>query len=346
MTSSDVLDASLALLLREAADQILEGVSLLEAACARRAEEHRATPMIGRSHGIHAEPITAGLVFAGFYSEVGRARQALVIAREEISVGKIAGAVGTYASLDPAIEARALASLGLTPEVVPTQVVARDRHAAYFGALARLGTAIERIALTVRHWQRTEVGEATEAFGAGQKGSSAMPHKKNPILSENLTGLARMLRAYAGAALEDVALWHERDISHSSVERMIGPDATATADFMVRRAASLVDGLVMDPARMQQNLDRTGGLFFSEGVMLALVRKGLARQAAYELVQRNALAAAGGGPSFRDRLAADPQIAAALSAAEIDQVFDLRHHLRWTGAVIDRALRGPGRKET
>jgi adenylosuccinate lyase len=342
MTSSDVLDASLALLLREAADQILEGVDLLVTACARRAQELRATPMIGRSHGIHAEPITAGLVFAGFASEVGRARRALAAAREEIAVGKIAGAVGTYASLDPAIEARALASLGLTPEVVPTQVVARDRHAAYFGALARLGTAVERLALTVRHWQRTEVGEATEAFGAGQKGSSAMPHKKNPILSENLTGLARLLRAYAGAALEDVALWHERDISHSSVERVIGPDATATADFMVRRAASLVEGLVMDPARMQQNLDRTGGLFFSEGVMLALIRKGQGRQAAYEMVQRHALAASGGGASFRDRLAADPQIAALLSRAELDQVFDLQHHLRWAGTIIDRALARQG----
>src|SRR4051794_26955035 len=338
MTSSDVLDASLALLLREAADEILEGVDLLAAACARRAREHRATPMIGRSHGIHAEPITAGLVFAGFLAEVGRARRALVDARAEVSVGKIAGAVGTYASLDPAIEAGALAALGLRPEVVPTQVVARDRHAAYFGALARLGTAIERIALTVRHWQRTEVGEATEAFGTGQKGSSAMPHKKNPILSENLCGLARLLRSYAGAALEDVALWHERDISHSSVERVIGPDATGIADFMVRRAATLVDGLVVNAARMKQNLEYTGGLFFSEGVMLALVRKGLPRQTAYELVQRHALAAAGGGAGFRDRLAGDPQIIAHLTAGEIDQVFELRHHLRWTGTVIDRAL--------
>jgi adenylosuccinate lyase len=338
MTSSDVLDASLALLLRGAADEILQGVDLLVAACARRAEEHRATPMIGRSHGIHAEPITAGLVFAGFVSELRRARHALLAARQEISVGKIAGAVGTYASLDPAIEARALASLGLTPEVVPTQIVARDRHAAYFGALARLGTAVERIALTVRHWQRTEVGEATEAFGRGQKGSSAMPHKKNPILSENLCGLARLLRAYAGAALEDVALWHERDISHSSVERVIGPDATGIADFMVRRAASLIDGLVVDAARMEHNLGLTGGLYFSEGVMLALVRKGLGRQAAYELVQRHALGAAGGGAGFRDRLAGDPQIIAHLTPAEIDQVFDLRHHLRWTGTVIDRAL--------
>jgi adenylosuccinate lyase len=344
------------------------------AALARRADEHRATMMIGRSHGIHAEPITAGLVFAGFFSEVGRARRALVTAREEISVGKLAGAVGTYASLDPELEIRALGSMGLHPEVVPTQIVARDRHAGYFNALARLGTAVERMALTVRHWQRTEVGEAREAFGKGQKGSSAMPHKKNPILSENLCGLARLLRSYAGAALENVALWHERDISHSSVERVIGPDATGIADFMVRRAASLIDGLVVNAERMRHNLEYTGGLCFSEGVMLALVRTGMARQAAYELVQKHALAAAENlgqpvapgsslrerqgqpaapgsslrerqgqpaapGSSFRERLGADPEIAARLQPADLDQAFDLQHHLRWSGTIIDRALR-------
>jgi adenylosuccinate lyase len=344
MTSSDVLDASFAILLREAADEILAGIALLQAALARRAHEQRDTLMIGRSHGIHAEPITAGLVFAGFYSELGRARQALELAREEISVGKIAGAVGTYASLHPDIEAQALSSVGLHPEVVPTQIVARDRHAGYFNALARLGTAVERLALTVRHWQRTEVGEAMEAFGAGQKGSSAMPHKKNPILSENLCGLARLLRSYAGAALENVALWHERDISHSSVERVIGPDATGTADFMVRRAAMLVDGLVVNADRMRRNLEYTGGLFFSEGVMLALVRTGMARQAAYELVQKHALATAQtlgttGAPSFRERLGQDPELSARLSTADLDQAFDLRHHLRWSGAIIDRALK-------
>ncbi len=346
MTSSDVLDASLAILLREAADEIVVGVDQLMQALARKAEQHRSTLMIGRSHGIHAEPITAGLVFAGFFSEVGRARRALVAAREEISAGKLAGAVGTYASLDPEIEIRALGALGLHPEVVPTQIVARDRHAGYFMALARLGTAVERIALTIRHWQRTEVGEAMEAFGQGQKGSSAMPHKKNPILSENLCGLARLLRAYAGAALEDVALWHERDISHSSVERVIGPDATGIADFMVRRAATLIDGLVVNQERMQHNLELSGGLFFSEGVMLALVRKGLARQTAYELVQKHALAASAGlgrspasAPSFRERVSADPEIAAHLTAADLDEAFDIKHHLRWGGVIIDRALR-------
>jgi adenylosuccinate lyase len=338
MTSSDVLDAALAITLVEAADQILAGVDLLRAACRRRAEEHRATVAIGRSHGIHAEPITAGLVFAGFYAELGRARTALVAARSEIAVGKIAGAVGTYANLDPAIEAVALGTLGLHAETVPTQIVARDRHAGYFMALARLGTAVERLALTVRHWQRTEVGEAMEAFGKGQKGSSAMPHKKNPILSENLCGIARLLRSYASAALEDVALWHERDISHSSVERVIGPDATGLADFMVRRAAGLIDGLVVNAARMRENLDRTGGLFFSEAVLLALVRKGMARQAGYELVQRNALAAVEGQGSFRALLGADKDIAARLDPSEIDRAFDLGHHLRHAGAIIDRAL--------
>ncbi|MBN2576566.1 MAG: adenylosuccinate lyase [Deltaproteobacteria bacterium] len=343
MTSSDILDASFALLMREAADEIIAGVDRLRAVLAAKAKAHRDTLMIGRSHGIHAEPIVAGLVFAGFFGEVGRARRALLTARDEISVGKIAGAVGTYANLSPDLEARALAALGLRPEVVPTQVVARDRHAGYFLALARLGTAIERIALTVRHWQRTEVGEAQEAFGKGQKGSSAMPHKKNPILSENLCGLARLLRAYASASLEDVALWHERDISHSSVERIIGPDATGIADFMVQRAAGLVEGLVVYPERMAKNLDHTGGLYFSEGVMLALVRTGMARQTAYEMVQKHALAAAaevgtGAPPSFRARLQADPEIAGRLSAGALDQAFDLRHHLRWSGSIIDRAL--------
>ena len=351
MTSSDVLDAALAIIMREAAEEILRGVDALAGALARKADQHRSTLMIGRSHGIHAEPITAGLVFAGFYSELGRARRALALAQEEISVGKIAGAVGTYANLDPQIEKRALAKLGLHPEVVATQIVARDRHAAYFSALARLGTAIERLSLTVRHWQRTEVGEAQEAFGQGQKGSSAMPHKKNPILSENLCGLARLLRHYAGAALENVALWHERDISHSSVERVIGPDATGVADFMVRRAASLVDGLIVHSERAKENLEMTGGLCFSEAVMLALIGKGMARQAAYEMVQKHALAASAelqigrartssSGPSFQARLSGDPEIMAKLGADELQRCFDLEHHLRFSGVIIDRALAG------
>jgi adenylosuccinate lyase len=346
MTSSDVLDAALALQLVAATDEILAGVDLLLAALRKRALEHRLTPMIGRSHGIHAEPITAGMVFAGSFAEVTRARRALVAVRAEIAVGKIAGAVGTYANLDPALEAAALGKLGLAPETVPTQVVARDRHAAYFAALARLGAAVERLSLTIRHWQRTEVGEALEPFGKGQKGSSAMPHKKNPILSENLCGIARLLRSYAHAAGENVALWHERDISHSSVERVIGPDATGLCDFMVRRAAGLVDGLVVNAERMRQNLDYTGGLYFSEAVLLALVKTGLARQQAYEMVQQHALAAGQrlglppdpSQPSFRARLAGDPAIAGRLAPGEFDRCFDLDHHLRFAGAIVDRAL--------
>jgi adenylosuccinate lyase len=350
MTSSDVLDTALAIQTGRALDQILEAVGKLEAALARRAREHARTPMIGRSHGIHAEPITAGLTFARWYAEVARAAERLAHAAHTIAVGKIAGAVGVYGNLDPGIEAEALDALGLYPETVATQIVARDRHAEVLCALALLGTAIEQIALGVRHWQRTEVGEAEEGFGAGQKGSSAMPHKKNPILSENLCGLARLLRSYAQAGLEDVALWHERDISHSSVERVALPDATILADFMTARATSLVDGLVVHPSRMRANLDRTGGLYFSEAVLLALVRTGLARQHAYELVQRSALAAiqeaaaagqVGAHPGrFRALLGADPEIAARLDPAQLDALFDLEHHLRHAPAILERAL-GP-----
>jgi adenylosuccinate lyase len=332
MTSSDVLDSALALQCLAAVDLVLEGIDGLRAACADRAREHRRTPMIGRSHGIHAEPITAGLTFARWHAELGRARARLVAAREVIAVGKIAGAVGIYAN--------GSAALGLRPETVATQVVGRDRHAELLAALALLGTAVEQIALGVRHWQRTEVGEAEEGFGAGQKGSSAMPHKKNPILSENLTGLARLLRAYAGAGLEDVALWHERDISHSSVERVALADATTLADFMVARATRLVRDLVVRPERMAENLARTGGLYFSEAVMLELVRKGMPRQRAYEWVQRCALAAHAGAGSFRELLGKDPDVAGHLSGAELDAAFDLEHHLRWVDAIFDRAFPG------
>jgi adenylosuccinate lyase len=246
--------------------------------------------------------------------------------------------VGTYANLEPALEERALGKLGLRAETVPTQVVGRDRHAELVGALALVGAAIEQVAVTVRHWQRTEVGEAEEPFGRGQKGSSAMPHKKNPILSENLTGLARLLRAYAGAAYEDVALWHERDISHSSVERVILPDATTLAHFMLSRATRLVEGLLLHPERMLQNLERTRGLVFSEGVMLALVRSGLPRQRAYEMVQRNALAAHSGQGTLRELCGRDPEISARLPPAELDRLFDLDHHLRHARALVERAL--------
>jgi len=338
MTSSDVLDTALALQTSRALEEIERGLADLRAALRERAIEHRATPCIGRSHGIHAEPITAGLVFTRWYAEVGRAAERVERARAAIRVGKIAGAVGTYANLSPAIEAAALAALGLSPEPAASQVVARDRHAEVMAALALAGTAIEEIALGVRHWQRTEVGEAEEGFAPGQKGSSAMPHKKNPILSENLCGLARLLRGYAVASLESVALWHERDISHSSVERVVMPDATILLDFMLARATRLVKTLVVRPDRMAENLARSGGLVFSEAVMLALVRSGLPRQKAYELVQKSALASLAGGGEFRALLGGDPAIAERLTPLELDAAFDLEHHLRHVGAIYRRVF--------
>jgi adenylosuccinate lyase len=338
MTSSDVLDTSLAILLTRALDLLLVRTDRLIAALTARAREHVGTPMIGRSHGIHAEPVTFGVVLAGHLAEIKRGRVRLSTAREEIAVGKIAGAVGTYVHLSPEIEARALAKLGLRAETVATQVVARDRHAAFFSALALLAAGIERLATNIRHWQRTEVGEAEEQFGAGQKGSSAMPHKKNPILSENLCGLGRVVRSVLTPALENVALWHERDISHSSVERMIAPDATATLALMLERASGLVEGLVVHGDRMRENLARSGGLFFSEAVMLALVERGLPRQRAYELVQRNALAAFNGKGDFRDLLGRDADIAGRLDAAAIDRCFDLEHALRWAETLVERAI--------
>ncbi len=338
MTSSDVLDTSLAVQLVRAADLLAERCDKLVVALEKRAREHVATPMIGRSHGIHAEPVTFGVALAGHLAEIKRGRARLASARAEIAVGKIAGAVGTYAHLSPEIEARALASLGLEPETVATQVVARDRHAAFFAALALLAAGVERLATNVRHWQRTEVGEAEERFAKGQKGSSAMPHKRNPVLSENLCGLARIVRSAVVPALEDVALWHERDISHSSVERMIGPDATATLGFMLERAAGIVEGLVAYPERLQHNLEMSGGLFFSEAVMLALVGTGLPRQRAYEMVQKNAMKAFAGEGDFRALLGADPEIAARVPAAELDACFDLEHALRWASTIVERAI--------
>jgi adenylosuccinate lyase len=338
MTSSDVLDTSLAIVMREAADKLLARCDRLLTALARRAREHARTPIMGRSHGIFAEPTTFGLVLAGHHAEIARGRARLAAARAEIAVGKIAGAVGTYAHLSPAIEKEALATLGLEPETVATQVVARDRHAAYFSALALVAAGIERLATNVRHWQRSEVGEAEEAFTAGQKGSSAMPHKRNPILSENLCGLARVVRAAVVPALEDVALWHERDISHSSVERMIGPDATATLGFMLDRAAGLVEGLVVYPENMRRNLDRAAELYFSEAVLLALVECGMPRQEAYVLVQRNAMRAWKGEGRFRDFLGADADVAAKLNATKLDVLFDLDHALAHVPAILERAL--------
>ncbi len=307
MTSSDVLDSSLAVLLVRAADLLLTRLDALVDALARRADEHRKTPMIGRSHGMHAEPTTFGVALAGHLAEMKRGRARLRVARVEVAVGKIAGAVGTYAHLSPAIEARALSALGLAPETVATQIVPRDRHAAFFTALAVVAAGVERLATNVRHWQRTEVAEAEERFTQGQKGSSAMPHKRNPIVSENLCGLARIVRAAALPALEDVALWHERDISHSSVERMIAPDATTTLGYMLERAAALVSGLVIYPEGLRRNLDRSGELYFSEAVLLSLVQHGRPRQAAYAIVQRCAMAALAGEGRFRDLLGADAE---------------------------------------
>ncbi len=339
MTSSDVLDTSFALLLVRAADLLLERSDRLIEALATRAREHKATPMIGRSHGIHAEPVTFGIALAGHLAEVKRGRQRLLVARQEVAVGKIAGAVGSYAHLTPEIEEQALERLGLRPETVSTQVVARDRHAAYFSALALMAAAVERLATNVRHWQRSEVGEAEERFSQGQKGSSAMPHKRNPVLSENLCGLARVVRSAVAPALENVALWHERDISHSSVERMMAPDATTTLGFMLERAAGLVEGLVVYPERLRQNLERSGNLFFSEAVMLALVEKGLLRQHAYELVQRNAMRAFRGEGAFRELLGADSEISQRLTPGDLDECFDLDHSLRYADALVERAIR-------
>ncbi len=338
MTSSDVLDTSLAILLRDAADLLLARCDQLLAALAKRALEHQKTPMIGRSHGIFAEPVTFGLALAGHHAEIARGRARLEKARAEISVGKIAGAVGTYAHLSPEIEAHALATLGLVAETVSTQVVARDRHASFFAALALMASSIERLATNVRHWQRSEVGEAEEAFGVGQKGSSAMPHKRNPILSENLVGLARVVRAAVIPALEDVALWHERDISHSSVERMIAPDATATLGFMLERAATLIDGLVVYEDRLRKNLDAAGELYFSEAVLLALVEAGMPRQDAYVVVQKNAMRAWKGDGRFRDNLAEDPAVTSRLDEGKLARCFDLDHALAHVAAIIARAL--------
>jgi adenylosuccinate lyase len=338
MTSSDVLDTSFALLLCEAADLLLERTDALLVALARRAREHSKTAMIGRSHGIFAEPVTFGLALAGHHAEMARGRKRLVVARTAIAVGKIAGAVGTYAHLTPAIEADALGELGLAAETVSTQVVARDRHAEFFSALALLAAGIERMATNIRHWQRSEVREAEEAFTVGQKGSSAMPHKRNPILSENLCGLARVVRGAVVPALENVSLWHERDISHSSVERMIAPDTTATLGCMLERATQLIDGLVVYPEHLAKNLDAAAELYCSEGVLLALVEAGVARQDGYVLVQRNAMRAWRGDGRFRDHILSDTDITKHLSPEVIARAFDLEHTLAHVPAIIERAL--------
>ena len=340
MTSSDVLDTCLNVQLTRAADILLADVDELLAAIKRRAFEHKMTPTIGRSHGIHAEPVTFGLKLAQAYAEFSRAKERLVAARREVATCAISGAVGTFAQIDPRIEAHVAARMGLTPEPISTQVIPRDRHAMFFATLGVVAASIERLAIEVRHLQRTEVLEAEEFFSEGQKGSSAMPHKRNPVLSENLTGLSRMVRAYVTPALENVALWHERDISHSSAERMIGPDATVTLDFALVRLTGLIDKLLVYPENMQKNLDRLGGLIHSQRVLLALTQKGAAREEAYRLVQRNAMPVWRGEGDFLTLLKADKDVTRYLSDAEIEENFDLGYHLKHVDTIFRRVFGG------
>ena len=340
MTSSDVLDTTLAVQLARATDILLEDMDALLAAIKTRAEEHKFTPTIGRSHGIHAEPVTFGLKLAQAYAEFDRCRDRLVAARKEIATCAVSGAVGTFANIDPEVEAYVAEKLGLEVEPISTQVIPRDRHAAYFATLAVIAGSIERLAVEVRHLQRTEVLEAEEFFSKGQKGSSAMPHKRNPILTENLTGQARMIRAYALPALENVALWHERDISHSSVERFIGPDATITLDFALARLTGVVEKLLVYPERMQSNMDAMGGLIHSQRVLLALTQAGVSREDAYRLVQRNAMKVweSGGKVMLLDLLKQDEEVTAALSHAELEEKFDLEYHFKHVETIFARVF--------
>ncbi|MFQ5479653.1 MAG: adenylosuccinate lyase [Thermodesulfobacteriota bacterium] len=342
LTSSDVLDTSFALQLRDAAAIIIRRVKALRTVLKRRARQHKETVMMGRSHGIHAEPTTMGLKFAMWYDEFGRGLLRLENAREVISYGKISGAVGTFSSVDPRVERYALKRLGLRAEPVATQVVQRDRHAEFFSALAILAASMEKIAVEIRHLQRTEVLEAEEPFTKGQKGSSAMPHKRNPILSENLTGLARLVRGYAGTSIENVALWHERDISHSSVERVIGPDATTLVDFMLVRITGMLKGLVIYPKNMRRNMESSKGLVFSQRVLLKLTEKGLTREAAYALVQRNAMSVWQGkaeGADFKGLLLGDEEIKKSLTAAEIEGCFDLAPYIKNVSYIFKRVFK-------
>jgi adenylosuccinate lyase len=338
MTSSDVLDTCLNVQLVRASDVLLGGVDKVLAALKTRAHEHKDTVCIGRSHGIHAEPITFGLKLATYYAEFARARSRLVAARAEISTGAISGAVGTFAQVDPRVEDYVCKAMGLVPEPVSTQVVPRDRHAMYFATLGVVASSVERLATEIRHLQRTEVLEAEEYFSEGQKGSSAMPHKRNPVLTENLCGLARMVRAYVTPALENVALWHERDISHSSVERMIGPDATVTLDFALHRLAGVVEKLVVYPENMKRNLDRLGGLVHSQRVLLALTQKGVSREDSYAWVQRNAMPVWRGQGDFLALLKADPDVSKALSAKELEALFDIGFHTKHVDTIFDRVF--------
>ncbi len=338
MTSSDVLDTCLSVQLVRAADLLIKDVDRLLAALEARAFEHKLTPTIGRSHGIHAEPTTFGLKLAQAHAEFQRNRARLVAARHEVATCAISGAVGTFAQIDPRVEEYVAEKMGLAVEPVSTQVIPRDRHAAYFAALGVVASSMERVAIEIRHLQRTEVLEAEEFFSAGQKGSSAMPHKRNPVLTENITGLARLVRGMVTPALENVALWHERDISHSSVERMIGPDATVTLDFALARLAGVVEKLVIYPENMQKNLDRLGGLVHSQRVLLALTQKGASREDAYRLVQRNAMPVWRGEGDFQTLLTNDAEVRKYLTAEEIAEKFDLGYHLKHVDTIFKRVF--------
>jgi adenylosuccinate lyase len=338
MTSSDVLDTCLNVQLVRAADILIADVEALLGAIKKRAMEYKMTPTIGRSHGIHAEPTTFGVKLATYYAEFARARTRLLTARAEIATCAISGAVGTFANIDPRIEEHVAAKMGLTVEPVSTQVIPRDRHAAYFAALGVVASSLERLAIEIRHLQRTEVLEAEEYFSPGQKGSSAMPHKRNPVLTENVTGLARMVRSYVLPAMENVALWHERDISHSSVERYIGPDATITLDFALARMAGVIDKLLVYPERMQKNLDATHGLVHSQRVLLALTQAGLAREDSYRLVQKNAMRAWNGEGNLLDLLKADPEVTKALPVSQLEAMFDLGYHLKQVDTIFKRVF--------
>jgi adenylosuccinate lyase len=338
LTSSDVIDTAQAIQMREACDLILKDLEGLAEAVRARAEEHRHTPMIGRTHGVHAEPITFGLKLALWHAELSRDAARVRAARQTVGVGKMSGAVGTYAHLDPAIEARVCEALGLAPAPVASQIIQRDRHAELLAALAITGASLEKFALEVRGLQKTEIGEVEEPFGRGQKGSSAMPHKKNPIGCEQITGLARLLRGNCMAALENVALWHERDISHSSVERIILPDSFIALDHMIRRFTRIVAGLVVHPDRMRANLDRSRGVVFSGTVLLALAQQGVSREQAYEWVQRNALRSQADQRDFKALLAADPDVSRALSAGDLERAFDLQHQLRHVDRIFERVF--------
>ena len=338
MTSSDVLDTCLSVQLAEATDILLENIDQLLAALKRRAYEYKDVVCMGRSHGIHAEPVTFGLKLATFYAEFKRNRDRLAAAREEIATCAISGAVGTFANIDPSVEAHVAKQLGLTVEPISTQVIPRDRHAMYFATLGVIASSIEHLAIEIRHLQRTEVREAEEYFSPGQKGSSAMPHKRNPVLTENLTGLARLVRGMAIPAMENVALWHERDISHSSVERMIAPDATVTLDFALARLTGVIDKLVVYPDAIDKNLNQLGGLVFSQRVLLALTQAGASREDSYRLVQRNAMQVWEKGANFLDLLKADKDVTAKLSEAQLEALFDMGYHTKHVDTIFARVF--------